>query len=131
MKKDRNCGCPGNMAMPYGGMPVMPGAPMPGGMPGGMTGAPIPGGMPAYPMGPGMAYPGPNGMNAMPTTGTGSTMNPNSGISTNQAVTAVEQLQAQINNIDRRVSRLESMIQDTKSASFSSNKYTDSNYHMM
>ncbi|MCI8445095.1 MAG: hypothetical protein HFG15_01520 [Bacilli bacterium] len=122
MKKDRNCGCPGNMAMPYGGMPVMPGAPMPGGMPGGM---------PVYPMGPGMAYPMPNDMNTMPTPSTGSTMNSNSGITTNQAVTAVEQLQAQINNIDRRVSRLESMIQDTKSTSFSSNKYTDSNYHMM
>lgn len=137
MKKDRNCGMnPGMMqpasgAVPYAG--VVAYGPNQGYGP-----MPVPG--PA-PMAPGMIAPG-----AMPYPGMvspvmpGNNMNPNMGnvtitetpgITTNQAITAAEQMQAQINNLDRRVSRLESMIQDTKSATLSNNKYTDSNYHMM
>lgn len=116
MKKDRNCGCPGAVGMqgavPYGmGVPMMPN----GAVPYPASGMMIP------TQGMGVNVPGMNqGMNY-----------DTDGITGNQAVTAVEQLQAQINNLDRRVSRLESQLQDTKSTSFNSNKYTDSNYHMM
>lgn len=135
MKKDRNCGMssgmmPGNPgAVPYGGviaygpnqgfgpMGIPAGAPMAPGM---MAGGP--GFMPT----PGMVAPVMPGANMNPTSESGY-----SGSAINQATSTLEQMQAQINNLDRRVSRLESMIQDTKGATFSSNKFTESNYHMM
>lgn len=138
MKKDRNCGMapgmmPGNSgATPYAGvvaygpnqgygpMPIPAGAPMaPGMMPG------CGGFMPA----PGMVSPVMPGANMNPTM-ENVTVAGCSGTAGNQT-SSLEQMQAQINNLDRRVSRLESMIQDTKSTTFSSNKFTESNYHMM
>lgn len=123
MKKDRNCNCGMQTPTPYPlpagqmGYPVQMGSMMAGPMPMGQPGM--------YPI-------NMEAMNVGITSNT--TNNPNSGnegISTNQAITAVEQLQSQINNLDRRVSRIESMLQDTKTNSFSSNKFTDSNYHIM
>ena len=125
MKKDRNCGCSGmqgGMPQGYGvGVPMMPNGPMP------------------Y-LAPGMVIPTPGMQGGMPQ-GYGMGMQPNitnynpvgtEVITENGAnVSAMDQLQAQINNLDRRVSRLESQLQDTKSSTFNSNKYTDSNYHMM
>lgn len=112
MKKDRN----------YGPMPMPTPYPMMGGYPGGM-----PNQMGGYP-----------NMNMMP----------NQNMPMNQPTPAItnatcncgneagekmqwEQMQAQLNNLDRRVSRLENMLQDTKSISIGNNTYTDSNYHMM
>lgn len=108
MRKDRNCG-PMPVATPY---PMMAG--YPGGMPNQMGGYPMMGN-------PNMQMSGqtPNITNA--TCNCGKDMD---GMN-------LEQIQAQINNLDRRVSRLENMLQDTKSISIGNNTYTDSNYHMM
>ncbi len=115
MKKDRNCGC-GGMQPGYGmGMPMMPNGPMPYVAPGMVIPTPgVPGGMG---MQPNITNYNPIGTEMITETGVGAS--------------SIEQLQAQINNLDRRVSRLESQLQDTKSSAFNSNKYTDSNYHMM
>lgn len=139
MKKDRNCGMapgmmPGNPgAVPYAGVMAygpnqgfgqmaVPGpAPMAPGM---MAGGP--GFMPA----PGMVSPVMPGANMNPVM-ENVTVTGCPGAAGNQTTASLEQMQAQINNLDRRVSRLESMIQDTKSATLSNNKFTESNYHMM
>lgn len=128
MKKDRDCSCSAGATSPY---PTF--QPYPMGMPG-MQMMPVPAvpgmGMPGMQMMPGMTGV-PTNYPSASSSATQSNANATSGINTNQAVTAYEQLQAQVNNLDRRVSRLESMIQDTKTSQYSSNKYTDSNYHMM
>lgn len=131
MKKDRNCaaGTPtpypmpvGQMGYPIQGGPMMAG-PVPMGQPGMYPMNPVP--MGTMPMNTSMGNPNMTNITTTPS------CSGNDGINANQAVTAIEQLQAQINNLDRRVSRIESMMQDTKSGSFTSNKFTDSNYHMM
>lgn len=108
MKKDRNCG-PMPMPTPY---------PMMGGYPNPM------GGYPNMNMMPNQNMP----MNSTMPNITNATCNCGKNNNDNMQM---EQMQAQINNLDRRVSRLESMLQDTKSISIGNNTYTDSNYHMM
>lgn len=115
MKKDRNCGCSGmNPGMPMGTMGYGMGMPMM------QQGVPY--------VAPGMVIPAP-GMPMQPGTSYNTTVTEN--MTSSNTPSSYEQLQTQINNLDRRVSRLESQLQDTKSTSFGSNTYTDSNYHMM
>lgn len=122
MKKDRNCGAI-PMPTPY---------PMMGGY--GMQAQGIPMGYGNTPMQgfQGVPMQGYQGMqNQGLSTLNVSNVNDGSGMYQNQMSSVFDQMQTQINNLDRRVSRLEAMIQDTKSASISGNKYTSSNYHMM
>ena len=108
MKKDRNCGCGGNQA-PYPVYPTYPGMmPMNQGMPMMNQGV-----MPI--MNQGM----PNNI-MMPTVPNTNTMT-----SMNSDYTT---LSNQVNNLERRVSRLESMI---NSSSNITPKYNDSNYYMV
>lgn len=105
MKKDRNCGG----ATPYPVYPNYTGMPMGGPMQSYNVAMPIPGPMPApMPMG--------NMQNYTTTT-----------YSNNDEINRMKE---QIQNLDRRVSRLESMV-NNKSTSFGSNAYTDANYHIM
>lgn len=130
MKKDRNCGAT-PMPTPY---PMMGGYGMQAQvMPMGYGNPPMPGfqGMPmqgyqSIPMQGFQGIPNQSG-----STLNVSNVNDGSGMYQNQMTSVFDQMQAQINNLDRRVSRLETMIQDTKSTSISGNKYTNSNYHMM
>ena len=105
MKKERNCG---------------------------MTGYPIypnyPAMMPNQGMNP-MMMPNP-GINPMmmPNQGMSSPVVPNIDIINNNQDDDLSSMQRQINSLDRRVSRLESMMDSNNS--FGS-KYTDSNYHVL
>lgn len=117
MKKERDAG--GSVTMQTGYPMPMGMMPMPGTLP--VTGFPM---APGIPINQGMISP--TMMNASV-----SAFDTNNGISTVQTVTTVEQLQAQLNNLDRRVTRLENMMNDTKNNSFSNNTYNDSNYPMM
>lgn len=102
MKKDRNCG--GNMYPTYqmnGMMPMQGGIPMP---------YPMPGPMGNFPM---------MGANNM------TSVNPLTQQQINTSDSMISQLQSQVDSLERRVNRLESMMQsDTK---FSNT----SNYQMM
>ena len=102
MKKDRNCG--GNMYPTYqmnGMMPMQGGMPMP---------YPMPGPMGNFPM---------IGANNM------TSVNPLTQQQINTSDSMISQLQSQVDSLERRVNRLESMMQsDTK---FSNT----SNYQMM
>lgn len=101
MKKDRNCG--GMNATPYPVYPNYPGMPMQSYN----VAMPIPGPMPApMPMGNVQNY------------------------TTSCNNDEINRMKEQIQNLDRRVSRLESMV-NNKSTSFGSNTYTDANYHIM
>ena len=119
MKKDRNVGgaSPYTMYPTYQGMPgplPMPGAPVPGMPMGGGCGCSMGNNMGPMPMNPNMSQM-PMGNNMQ----TQSPSNPNS-------------MQEQINQLDRRVSRLEAALSDSKTAVYSNNRnYTDANYHMM
>ena len=100
MKKDRNCGMTPYPV--YSGYQTMPAMPIPNIM------APMPGAMigqkPAY---------------QMDTTMT----------TTNQAQnSSIDGLQNQINMLDRRITKLESMVNST--STFNTN-FSDSNYHVM
>lgn len=74
------------------------------------------------PMNPMMAGPMPGyGMPVPTTISSGSTSNYNDELS---------RLKEQMQNLERRVSRLESMVSN-KTTSFGSNQYSDANYHIM
>ena len=114
MKKDRNCGATPYPVYPtYPGMgpgPVMTSGAMP--MQGGYM-APYPQPMPApMPIGQtsGYSYGGSNG--------------------NNNIQEKMNRMEQQIQNLDRRVSRLENMV-NNKTTSFANNQYTDANYHVM
>ncbi len=108
MKKDRNqdryC-MPYPMPAPYPGVP-MQGIPAGGAMP-----------MQGMNMAPGMS--GQNPVAPMPNQ-----------TASNTIATMLDDMQMQINNLDRRVTRLETMMNDTK-GTYQGMKYNDSKYHMM
>ena len=100
MKKDRNCGMTPYPV--YSGYQTMPAMPIPNMM------APMPGAM----------------MPQMPTYQMDTTMT-----TTNQAQnSSIDGLQNQINMLDRRITKLESMVNST--STFNTN-FSDSNYHVM
>ena len=100
MKKDRNCGMTPYPV--YSGYQTMPAMPIPNMM------APMPGAM----------------MQQMPTYQMDTTMT-----TTNQAQnSSIDGLQNQINMLDRRITKLESMVNST--STFNTN-FNDSNYHVM
>lgn len=100
MKKDRNCGMTPYPV--YSGYQTMPAMPIPNMM------APMPGAM----------------MQQMPTYQMDTTMT-----TTNQAQnSSIDGLQNQINMLDRRITKLESMVNST--STFNTN-FSDSNYHVM
>ena len=76
-----------------------------------------------YPTYPGMmpgAMPNPN-MNYSPNYGTG-----NYGTTDD-----ISRLKEQVQMLDRRVSRLENMLNDSKNMSYNNSKFSDTNYHIM
>ena len=100
MKKERNCGMTPYPV--YSGYQTMPAMPIPNMM------APMPGAM----------------MQQMPTYQMDTTMT-----TTNQAQnSSIDGLQNQINMLDRRITKLESMVNST--STFNTN-FSDSNYHVM
>ena len=111
MKKDRNCGCGGPTPYPvypnYPGMGVMPVGNMQGF--GGAMPYPMPTPMP-------INQPGYNNQGM------------NNGNTQNERINRLEQ---QVQNLDRRVSRLESMSNNHTTNNFTANQYTDANYHVM
>lgn len=113
MKKDRNCGMTG--------YPMYPN--YPGMMPNQGMGPMM---MPNQAMNPMMPNQGMGPM--MPNQGMGSPVVPNIDIINNNQDDDFSSIQRQINNLDRRVSRLESMMDSGNSFG---NKYTDSNYHVL
>ncbi len=104
MKKDRN---QDRYCMPYPMPTPYPGVPMQGAVP-----------MPGMAMAPTM--PNQTPVAPIPSQTTSNTM-----------ATMIDDMQLQINNLDRRVTRLEQMMSDTKGTSYSGMKYNDSKYHMM
>lgn len=109
MKKDRNCGM-----NPY---PVY---------------------QPYPQMGPGMMAPGmvaPNMMSPMMAPGNVQ-MQPQyitsqDGVSSNTMEQQMTQIQRQINNLDARVSKLESSLNTINNSSFNSTQYSNGNYHIV
>lgn len=100
MKKDRNCGMTPYPV--YSGYQTMPAMPIPNMM------APMPGAM----------------IGQMPTYQMDTTMT-----TTNQTQnSSIDGLQNQINMLDRRITKLESMVNST--STFNTN-FSDSNYHVM
>ncbi len=91
-------------------------------MPGAMYGMNMPGMNMGY-MAPGMIVPTP-----------GVPMQPNmnfDNMNNNSNNSTMDQLQAQINNLDRRVTRLENQMQDKQTTYNTNNTYMDTNYQMM
>lgn len=112
MKKDRNCG-----ATPY---PVYPAYP-------GMGPGPVMNG--GMPMQGGMMMPYPQPMPAPMPINQGCGCGGNNGGTSNLEET-IGRMQQQIQNLDRRVSRLENMA-NNKTTGFAANQYADANYHIM
>lgn len=120
MKKDRNCGCGGNMGpVPYpGGYQPMPIA---GGMPynqGGVPPMPMPAPMPG-PMNGGCQMPG-SVMTGIPTTGS---VNPLTQQQINTNDSMIAQLQNQVDSLERRVNRLEQSMNNDKSSYLNSTNF--------
>lgn len=114
MKKDRNCGMnPYPVYQPY--PQVGPGMVAPNMMPGMVT---------------------PNMMPPMMTPGNVQmtpqyTITNQDGVSSNTIEQQMAQMQRQINNLDTRVSKLESSLNTISNSSFNANQYSSGNYHIV
>lgn len=113
MKKDRNVG----MTSPYTMYPTYQG---------------MPGPLPGMPMMQGMPMPMQNGCGCQMNQGMNMAQMQDMNFQSNNNQMPNSNIQDQINQLDRRVSRLEATLSDSKSMAYSNNtNYTDANYHMM
>lgn len=114
MKKDRNCGM--NPYPVYQTYPqVGPGMMAPGMMPG----------VVAPNMMPPMMAPGNVQMTPQ------YTVNNQDSVSSNTIEQQMTQMQRQINNLDARISKLESSLNTISNSSFNSTQYSNGNYHIV